>query len=186
MRWSVPLLVFALAACAGSGGTWPSLARRTGEGAPMVARPAPGSNAGSSVAAPPVAAAPVAVLPVSIADVPARLSTIERDLTDLASRLQQQSATTGTAIAAARGAKTDSDAWSAAQLQLTRLEQSGNQVGDIRDRLDRVAGTLAAAAAGGADVVGPLRRVGLLLDQVEKMDEGFKSGFAASNAAIRP
>lgn len=165
-------LVIVLTACSGGGGSWPTLARRPIEGPPLAtaaprrcaAAPGPASclpaSTSSTVGGPAAPLPPSA--PVAIDDVAAKLTVIDRDLTDAAVRLTAQRAT-ATAANAARGRRTDGDAWAKAQVELTALDRVGNQVVDIRDRLDAIAGTLAAANAGGADVAAPLITTGRLI-----------------------
>ena len=131
----------------------------------------------------PVAASPAPALvpPVAIDDVAGKLAVIDRDLTDVAARLAEQRAATGAAVAAGRAAGTDSTAWAKAQLEVTALDRIDNQIGDIRDRLDAIAGTLAAASAGGSDVGAPLAATGRLIARATALH----ADYAGAAAAVR-
>jgi hypothetical protein len=151
MRWPVVLILLGATACADRGGTWPSLARRPVEGPRTPAATAP-----IPVSTPPAATA--ALPPPAIGDVPAQLATIDRDAANLGTRIGEQRAAAADAARMAKGTKADGEPWAKAQLELTRLERLGNQLGDLRGRLDGIAGRLAAAAGAGADVTVPSRR----------------------------
>ncbi len=166
-----------LAACSGGGGSWPSLARRPIEGpapataavrrcaaaiaptcGPAVAAVAPAAPAVASpaVASPVVASGRDDIPAVSIADVTGQLAVAGRDLDDAATRLGSQREAAARAVLAARGTAEGSEAWARAETETTALDRIGNQIGDIRGRLDGIAGTLAAASATGTDVAAPL------------------------------
>lgn len=131
----------------------------------------------------PVVPAAVAAPAVAIDDVPTRLDTIAGDLADLTSRLAQQRSATDAAVAAARGAKSDG-AWSRAQLELSRYQRAGGAIGDARGRLEAVAGTLAAAAAGGADVTALLKATGRLIARTVALGADFDQAYAAASSAV--
>lgn len=159
------LLLLTTAACTGRDGSWPSLGHRAIEGPAVYA-------AGSKCAAgaPTCGAVPAVVpavlppaspeIPVAVADVASRLAVIDRDIGDAAGRLAQQRVVSADAARLAVGAKPDSAAWARAQLEATALDRVGNQLTDIRARLDTIAGTLAAASASGTDVSVPLAATG--------------------------
>ncbi len=178
MRLPLILLVAAVAGCAGKDGTWPSLARRPIEG------PRPGAAA---VTPPPAApGVPAPVVPVAIGDVSARLSTIDRDAANLGTRIGEQRATAADAAAAAKGTKPDGEAWAKAQLELTRLERLGNQLPDLRAKLDAIAGELAAAAATGTDVAEPLPATGAVIGRVAALQAEYDTTYARASTAATP
>ena len=192
VRWSLSLVAIALVGCRSADGTWPSLARRAGEPGTAVAgcaTPAAGCAAAATPeppAAPPLApaaTAPAAPSP-ALDDIPARLDTIARDLADLTSRLAQQRSATDAAVAKAREARSDNAAWSQAQLELSRYQRAGSAVGDVRQRLEAVAGTLAAAAADGADVTALLKATGSLIARTAAAGTEFDTAYAAANSVI--
>jgi hypothetical protein len=174
------LLAFVIAGCAGKDGTWPSLARRPTEG------PRPALVAVAPVAAPPVVAAPPAVLPPAIGDVTAQLATIDRDAANLGTRIGEQRAATTDAARTAKGTKADSEQSAKAQLELTRLERLGNQLGDLRGKLDGIAGKIAAAAGGGADVAAPLKATGAVIGRVDALQAEYDASYAAAASAATP
>ncbi len=186
MRRFSPALLLVATACAGDGGGWPTLARRAIEGPPPVlsetrkcaaATGTASCGPAATVVTPPtVPEAPAP--PVAIDTVAAKLAVIDRDLTDAAARLAAQR-TAATAAATARGTATDTPAWAKAQLELTALDRVGNQIGDIRERLDAVAGTLAAASAGGTDVAAPLLATGRLIARATAMQGDYDTTAAA-------
>lgn len=201
MRIAVLLfLTVAVTACAGTGGAWPSLAPRSIEktvasgmdASIIVASTAQSLPPSHSPPPQPMSTSPTSdltrqLLPPrvpspDIADVAARLSTIERDRTDLAARITSQLAATRSATAA-RGTKTEGDAWSKAQLETTRLERLGSQVSDLYDRLDVIAGTLAEAGANGAEVAGPLKTTGQAIGRVRALEAEVSAGLAAADSA---
>ena len=112
---------------------------------------------------------------------PAKLGVIDRDMTDAATRLTAQQTAATAAAAAARGTAVDSAAWGKAQLEITALDRIGNQIDDLRGRLDAVAGTLAAASAGGSDVAAPLTATGRLIARATTL----QAAYAAAAAALR-
>lgn len=159
MRRSLILLSM-LAGCASPGeGRWPSLATRPGEVQPLVQRPAVT-----------VAAARTAPAPRSTAtnDAEARLSSLERDVTALTARIATQR--TASAAAARQGANDEANA--AAEVEATRAARLASQAGDLRDRLDALAGDLARRAAAGEDVAALLTRLGSAIDRVEDLRAG--------------
>ncbi len=193
-------LILFLAACSGGGGSWPSLARRPIEGplpaspvprrcaaavvptcgpapasAPAVVATPPQPASGTAAAAKPVEPAP----PVALGDTVTQLDLIERDLSDAATRLAAQRTTASQAAAAARAAGEGSAAWAQAQVETTALERIGNQIGDIRARLDAIAGTLAAAGAGGTDTAMPLAATGRLITRATALQRDYDSAAAA-------
>jgi hypothetical protein len=186
MRRLSLVLLLAVTACAGGGGGWPTLARRPIEGPPPVlseTRKCAIATGTASCGAPvAVVTAPIVpqlpTAPVAIDDVAAKLAVIDRDLTDAAARLAAQR-TAATAAATARGTPTDTPAWAKAQLELTALDRVGNQIGDIRERLDAIAGTLAAASAGGTDVAAPLLATGRLIARATAMQGDYDTTAAA-------
>jgi hypothetical protein len=164
------LALIALAACAQSKGNWPSLAPRAIEATPPI------TLAAASVTA--------AVPSAPVLDANARLATVGRDLDALEKRWQAQAKTTATAVAAAKGTATSSDAWSAAQLELTALDQLGNQIADMRGRLDAIAGSLALSTTNGADVSAALKATGTLIARVEALRAQHQTAFNAANGAL--
>lgn len=160
MRRSL-LLLLLLAGCASPGeGDWPSLATRPGEVQPLVQRPA-------VVAA---AAAPSSARPRSAAtgDAEARLSSLERDVTALAARIAAQNRAT----AAASGPGATDEARATAEVEATRAARLIAQAGDLRDRLDALAGDLARRSAAGEDVAALLSRLGAAIDRIEDLRAG--------------
>ena len=205
MRVAVLLFFTAsITACAGTGGAWPSLAPRPIEKAvsggaispttialatpaplQLPSRPSlPLSQPLPSLLTQTVPQQPF-VSPLSspdIADVAARLSTIERDRIDLAARVAAQLAETRSAVAA-RGTKIEGDAWSKAQLEVTRLERLGSQATDLHDRLDMIAGTLAEVAASGVEVTGLLKATGQAIGRVRALDAEVSVVLARASSA---
>jgi hypothetical protein len=164
------LALIALAACAQSKGNWPSLAPRAIESAPPITLAA--------------AATTSAVPPAPVLDAGGRLAVVGRDLDALEKRWQGQAKTTAAAVTAAKGAATSSDVWSTAQLELTALDQLGNQIGDLRVRLDAIAGSLALSAANGADVSATLKATGAMIARVDALRIQHSQAFTAANAAL--
>lgn len=153
------ILLLLLGGCASPGeGDWPSLATRPGEVQPLVQRPA--------VTA---AAAPAAAVPRSAAtsDAEARLSSLDRDITALGARIAAQRTASAAAAAAARGQAAASEATATAEVEATRAARLLSQAGDLRDRLDALAGDLARRGAAGEDVSATLARLGAAIDRVE-------------------
>jgi len=188
MRWRPIFLVFLATGCAGNGGSWPSLARRPIEGM----RVPPTAKAVSAPVTPvtpvtlPTAATVPAPLPPALGDVPAQLATIDRDAAHLGTRIGDQRGAAADAATAAKGSKADSEAWAKAQLELTRLERLGNQVGDLRGRLDAIAGELAAAAAGGSDVAVPLKATGAVIGRIDAIQAEFEATYSKASVAATP
>ena len=137
------------------------------------ARPAEAVAAGN--AAPPRAdsASP------AVGDVPAQLALVERDLADAAARLAAQRDRASAAVAAARGVPEGSEAWARAETERTALDRVGNQIGDIRARLDGIAGSLAAASAAGTDVAAPLAAAGRLIARATALQADYDAAAAA-------
>lgn len=157
MRTSILALTLLLTACT-AGSDWPSLARRPGESAPL------------PEAAP--ATAPAASADVSSASalvVSGRLAEATRDFTAVERRWEQQNSATAAAVAAARGTAEGSVTATKAQLELSRFERVGAQIGDLRVRLDSIGGDLAVSAAAGRDAGGELRQLGALIGKVEAL-----------------
>jgi hypothetical protein len=156
----LPLLLLLLTACAAaSDKNWPSLARRPAEAIATGLTNAPAQ-------VPPTAETPPSP-PSTIAT--ARLLQVERDLGSLESRYAKQYAAAETAVKAARGAARNSDAWSGAQVEMSRLGKLGAQADAARERLDGIAGDLAEAAAGGANVASPLAEAGRLIQRAQAL-----------------
>lgn len=156
------ILLLVLGGCASSGdGDWPSLATRPGEVQPLVQRPAVTAAAVAPASARPRSAA--------ASDAEARLSSLERDIAALATRIAAQ----GKASAAAsQGSGANNDASAAAEVEATRATRLVAQAGDLRDRLDALAGDLARRSAGGEDVAAALARLGAAIDRVEDLRGG--------------
>ena len=134
----------------------------------------------SAIAVPPAPATPtLPTPPVATEDIAARLTVIDRDLGDAATRLAAQRTAATSAAATARGTATNSEAWAKAQLELTAFNRVGNQLGDIRVRLDAIAGTLAAANAGGTDVAAALTATGRLIARTMALQADYDSAAAA-------
>jgi hypothetical protein len=180
MRSFLILLALIVTGCAGKDGTWPSLARRPIEG------PRPLAVAAAPAAAATATPAPPAALPPAIGDVSAQLATIDRDAGNLGTRIGEQRTAVADAARTAKGLKADSEQWAKAQLELTRLERLGSQLGDLREKLDAIAGKLAAAAGGGADVTAPLKATGVVIGRVDALQAGFDAGYAAAASAATP
>ena len=77
-----------------------------------------------------------------------------------------------------------SEVWSTAQLELTRLNQLGNQIDDMRVRLDRIAGDLAVAANGGADARVAIAATGAMIARVQALGAQHVAAFRAADAAL--
>ena len=155
------LLALTLVACAaGPGGNWPSLAKRPAEKIAAGLASAPAAAAVPSTPDAPPPTAPVAM---------ARVAEAGTDLDALDKRWAAQKATTEDAVAKAKTAARESDAWSTAQVELTRFQKVGGQATDIRSRLDAIAGDLASAAAKGEDVSAPLAAAGKLIDRADAL-----------------
>ncbi len=157
MRIPILALTLLLTACA-AGGDWPSLARRPGESAPL------------PEAAPATApAAPADVSSTSAPVVSGRLAEATRDFAAIEKRWEQQNSATGAAVAAAKGSAEGSVPATKAQLELSRFERVGAQIGDLRVRLDSIGGDLAVSAASGSNAAGELRELGALIGKVEAL-----------------
>lgn len=153
----------------GSGGAGPTLVGPAGVqsgGSPAAA------TVGAGGTLPPTA-------PVAIDDIAGKLAVIDRDLTDAAARLAVQRSAAVAAAAAARGAGVATPAWAKAELERTALDRIGNQVGDLRERLDAIAGTLAAASVGGTDVAAPLLTTGRLIARATALTGEYEAAVAA-------
>lgn len=159
--------------CAQDKGQWPSLNPRPIEKQAAAANSVETTSAGNS-----------AGLRPSVIDALARETVFERDITALDTRWQLQDKALQAAIDRARGAAANSELWSTAQLELTRLDQLGHQIADQRDRLDHVAGDLALAASDGGDVGPALARAGNLIARVQRLGDTHRATFAAANAAL--
>jgi len=160
MSKAVLILALMLPACAGATDErWPSLAMRPGELQPLVQRPA----VTASTVTPPSPASTAA------RDTNARLSSLERDVAALGARILAQRSALASAATAARGAAADSAAGSAAEVETSRSARLSAQAGDLRDRLDALAGELARRAAAGEDVSATLARTGAAIERVEAL-----------------
>jgi len=177
------LMMFALAGCVAGNDPFPTLARRPVEGPP------PASSVPRRCAAaviPTCAPAPAASTPlppavasaVPVDDIPARLAVLDRDLGDAGSRLDRQ-ATVTQAAARAAGTTTEGPLWSTAQIEMSALDRIGSQIGDLHDRLDAVAGTLAEASAGGTSVAGLLDQTGRMLARAAALQAKYTAKRAA-------
>ncbi len=156
MRILTLALLIPLTACA-AGKDWPSLARRPGESAPLPTIGAPEAPVAANMSD---SASPV---------IAGRIAEAARDLSAVAKRWDQQQTATAAAVAAARGAPDSSEVAVKAQLEISRLERIGAQIGDLRARLDAIGGDLALAAADGRDPKVALRDVGELIGKVEAL-----------------
>ena len=114
-----------------------------------------------------------------LADADARLSSVERDVSAFAARLAPQLAATAKAATAGRGAAQDSDAGSTAQLEISRLDRLGGQAGDLRDRLNSLAGDLARRGAPGT----AFARIGAAIERVEALRAEQAKAYAAASAS---
>lgn len=158
------LLLLTTAGCAATAdGEWPSLARRPGE-----------IESGTRAAPPLQAAAPETTVPEApagdaapVAVAAGRTAAAAREFDEVEARWQSQRGATEAAVSAARGAAPSSQAWSKAQLELTRLERIGAEIAELRDRTDTIAGDLAQAAAQGSDVQAALAATGTLIARIE-------------------
>ena len=156
MRILTLALLIPIAACA-AGTDWPSLARRPGESAPLPAaalEPAPTAGASASTVSSVVAS---------------RIAEAARDLMAVRKRWDGQQAATAIAVGAARGAVDSSEVAIKAQLEISRFERVGAQIGDLRARLDAISGDLALGAAEGRDSRDTLRELGVLIAKVEAL-----------------
>jgi hypothetical protein len=171
MRSLLLVALIALPACAQSKDKWPSLAPRAIESA------TPGSAA---PAQPATVSAPAA----AVIDANARLTVIGREVDTLETRWNVQAKATAAAVTAARGSAPSSEIWSTAQLELTRLNQLGNQIDDMRVRLDRIAGDLAVAANGGADARAAIAATGAMIARVQALGAQHVTAFKAADAAL--
>ena len=169
MRSLILIALIALPACAQSKGNWPSLAPRAIESATPGSAPAATSVSGPDAA---------------VIDANARLTVIGRELDTLTTRWNLQAKATNAAVAAARGSAPSSEVWSTAQLELTRLNQIGNQIEDMRSRLDRVAGDLAVAASAGADARAAIAATGAQIARVQTLAAQHVAAFNAADAAL--
>ena len=171
MRRLILLALIALSACAASKEKWPTLAPR----------PIETAQAGAAAPATPVVvSAPAA----SVLDAKARLTIAGRDVDTLETRWTVQAKATAAAVAAAKGSAPSSTVWSTAQLELTRLNQIGNQIGDMRVRLDRIAGDLAVAANGGADASAAIAATGAMIARVQALAARHSAAFSAADSAL--
>lgn len=180
MRFFLISLALVATGCAGKDGTWPSLARRPIEG------PRPSTAVAAPAAAAPATPVQPVAPPAAIGDVSAQLATIDRDAENLGTRIGEQRTAVTDAARVSKGTKADSEQWAKAQLELTRLERLGSQIGDLRDKLDGIAGKLAAAAGGGADVIAPLKATGVAIGRVDALQADFDAGYAAAASAATP
>jgi hypothetical protein len=114
-------------------------------------------------------------MPADTGDAGARLSSIERDITSYEARLRSQLATTASAVAKRGAARTGDDA-AAAEVETSRLDRLGGQAGDLRDRLNALAGDLARRGADAA----LLERTGKAIDRIEALRAEQAKGFAAA------
>lgn len=178
---NILFLALVLSGCATApGGDWPSLAQRPGETtAGALAAQAPAAGTSTPAPAPSVNSAVVAIANT-------RLGEVERDLVTVTKRWQQQRGATQAAVSAARGSKPSSEPWSKAQLELSRMEKIGAELSELRERLDAIAGDLAAGAAGGSDVSTPLTATGRLIDRVEALRAEHGQAFDAARKSLQP
>ena len=156
MRILTLALLIPITACA-AGNDWPSLARRPGESAPLPAtalEPAPIASVSASTVS---------------SVVSSRIAEAARDLVAVRKRWDGQQAATAMAVAAARGAADSSEVAVKAQLEISRFERVGAQIGDLRARLDAISGDLALGAAEGRDSRDTLRELGALIAKVEAL-----------------
>lgn len=173
----LPLLLLAATGCAATAdGQWPSLARRPGE-IESGTRAAEPAQASTSPPAPAGDPAPVAVAAGRTADA-------AREFGEVDARWQRQRAATEAAVTAARGAAPSSAAWAKAQLELTRLERIGAEIGELRDRTDAIAGDLAQAATQGSDVAAALQATGALILRIENARVAHLQAFEAAQRGL--
>ncbi len=170
-----PLACLLLLACTGAGGNWPSLARRPAEkiAAGLPATPDAGSAPTSAATAAPSSTITIAA---------ARIADADKDLTVIEARWKRQQAATEAAVVTGRSAARDSDAWSAAQLELSRFGKIGAQASDARERLNAIAGDLSKAAAEGAEVSASLAATGKLIARADALIEAH--GKAAATLSL--
>lgn len=167
------ILCLLLSACAtASDKNWPSLARRPSEQVAAGLATAP-----AAAGAPATASAPVASAAVTVSA--ARIDQADRELTAIEGRWTRQRAAAEAAVNAARGAARQSDAWSNAELERSRLAKTGAQVDDARERLNGIAGDLAIAAARGADVSASLAATGKLIARADTLRAEHEKATAA-------
>lgn len=191
-----------LPACA-TKGDWPTLAQRPGEesgaksldlpppdtagaeqasGVEVALRePAAGSGASADAAgSPPSPAAGAAAIVAA-----AKLSELRSDIESVDERWKRQKAAVDTASAKV-GGRTEGSAWADAQLELSRLDRIGEQISDLRVRLDRVAGDLALASAQGQTVAPALAAAGRAIERVEALRTRHADAFAATSRSLAP
>lgn len=121
MRPLLFLTAFALSACAGTSGSFPSLAPRPAEVERVIEAPGAG--------------APPALLPEQQASLQADLIRERAELDRTESQLKQLGATLDRELAAARGQGIGSEPWSNAQMALSRYDQARSPLDAIGARL---------------------------------------------------
>lgn len=184
-------LTMIMAGCAATDGDWPSLRtpeekQALAQGKPLsTASAAPAAAAPESAASAPVSASVPASSATSaptpaLSALAARLAEERRDFDVSYARWEKQKQAVDTAVAAATGAAPASEAWSKAQLELSRLSQAGAKFDEIRTTTNRVAGDLAVLAVSGMDVSATLGDTGRL---IRRVDEALEQHRAAAEAA---
>lgn len=163
LRLAFPLVLMPLAACAASGGEWPSLKTPAEKRADAGDAPVAMAEADAPAARPAPVATPATP---DLAAIRARLAEERRDFEVAAKRWASQQATTEAAVTAARGAPAASEAWAKAQIELTRLSEAAAKFDDTRASVNRCAGDLAVLAAGGTDTNAILGDAGRLLRRI--------------------
>jgi hypothetical protein len=164
----VAVLHMGLGACASRGAGWPTLMtpeeQRTGkpQSATAVATPAPEAAPPPTVSNP-VDAAAASRLRAQIA----RLDVAERDADMIGDRWQKQYDRLAQNASAVKVKSPADSNWNTAQLELTRLGQIAAEWDDLLDTSNGIAGQLALASHGGADVKAEMPRVGALLARIE-------------------
>jgi hypothetical protein len=186
MRMQKRLLVLAgcllLAACGTRGGAWPSLmtpeekagGRAASVGNGVAPTPAIVAVSGDGEAASAVRAAQ------------SRLSEEARSLESLKGRWGTQKSDLEKTLTGLSGTGPTDEGWSKAQRDLTRLNQIAAELEDMMSTVQRLAGTLAQAAARGAEVQAPLREAGGLLSRIEAEQRQMREAGEAVRVRLEP
>jgi hypothetical protein len=165
-RSSLPLLVVLapLAGCAGTSGSFPSLAPRQGEMAREIVAPGEG-------AVPSLAPEQQQGLRADVKNERANLDETEAAIGATGSELTR-------ALAAARASQPGAESWSAAQLALSRFDVARGPLGDIRARLAPLQRTVDSLPSDDPD-----RR--MVLDLAARAETAAATAASKSEAAAR-
>ena len=188
------LLVAMLPGCGASRRDWPSLMTPEEKAANGTSSPA----AAPAVPTPVPAPAPV-VQPVPVPEPPAaepaaaaarvraaasRLDEDGRTLDSIQQRWRSQKLLLEARLDKVRVRGAADENWSAAQLELSRLNQIAAELDDLRASIERNAGELAIAANEGGQVAAPLKRAGALLLTVESAQQDARAASDAARARL--